>query len=323
MKMAMHKDGHAVHLLATVALAGLLLCGGVSDAGPLDGLFGGKSSSGGGGGGGLSIGGFDIGKAVDASKGLVGSFESFTPEQEYYVGRGVAAEIINKFPVDPDTAATHYVNLVGQTLANVSDLPTTFSGYHFFILDTNELNALSTPSGFVFVTRGLLRVCHTEDELAAVLAHEIGHVEHHHGIQAIKNGRFWGAVKDGGMVAASRAGNANVARLASVMGDAVGEMFKTALTHGYSQDLEREADASALEIMHRVGYDGHAMVTMLTDMQDRLKQLKEADTELIATHPEAKDRIKDATKKLKNEPAVAAEPARKARFDAAIAVVLK
>ena len=76
------------------------------------------------------------------------------------------------------------------TLSKTSDLPETFGGYHFLILDSDEINAFAAPGGFIFVTRGLLRCCKHEDAAAAVLAHEIGHVELRHGLQAIKKSRI-------------------------------------------------------------------------------------------------------------------------------------
>jgi beta-barrel assembly-enhancing protease len=65
-------------------------------------------------------------------------------------------------------------------------MPETFGGYHFLILDSDEINAFAAPGGLIFVTRGMLRCCDSEDAVAAVLAHEVGHVQHQHGIQTIR-----------------------------------------------------------------------------------------------------------------------------------------
>ena len=79
---------------------------------------------------------------------------------------------------------------LGQSLAQFSERPETFGGYHFLALDSAEINAFAAPGGLILVTRGLLDCCQTEDELAAVLAHEIGHVEKQHGLRAIRTGRL-------------------------------------------------------------------------------------------------------------------------------------
>lgn len=122
------------------------------------------------------------------------TFKDITPEQEYYIGRSVAATVLNAYkPFDRD-AANEYLNLLGQTLAQASDKPETFGGWHFLILDTDEINAFSAPGGLVMISKGMIRCCKTEDALAAVLAHEIGHVQNQHGLKAIKKGRLTSAL---------------------------------------------------------------------------------------------------------------------------------
>ena len=92
-----------------------------------------------------------------SSKAVARSFEDFTPEQEYYIGRTVGAVITNKYKPYNNERVNAYINLLGQTLAKASDMPETFNGYHFLILDSNEINALSAPGGLIFITRGMLR----------------------------------------------------------------------------------------------------------------------------------------------------------------------
>ncbi|MCX8107663.1 MAG: M48 family metalloprotease, partial [Verrucomicrobiae bacterium] len=111
------------------------------------------------------------------------AFESITPEQEYYIGRAVAATILKTYRPYEDETANRYLTVLGQALALASDRPETFCGYHFLILDTDEINAFAMPGGLIFVSRGLLRCCKHEDAVAAVLAHEIGHVECQHGLK--------------------------------------------------------------------------------------------------------------------------------------------
>ena len=118
------------------------------------------------------------------------AFEQITPEQEYYVGRAVGATIISTYKVYDNEVATRYVNLIGQTMGMVSDKPETFGGYHFLILDSDEINAFAAPGGLIFLSRGMLRLCKNEDQLAGVLAHEVAHVNLGHAISAISNSRW-------------------------------------------------------------------------------------------------------------------------------------
>ena len=106
-----------------------------------------------------------------SSKAVARSFEEFTPEQEYYIGRAVGANVLDKYPPYTGEEANDYVNRLGQALAMASDMPETFSGYHYLILDSEEINAFAAPSGFIFVTVGMIRCTPSEATMAAVLAH--------------------------------------------------------------------------------------------------------------------------------------------------------
>ncbi len=75
------------------------------------------------------------------------------------------------------------------------DRPEIFAGYHFLVLDTDEVNAMAAPGGFIFVTKGLVKRCGDEETMAAILAHEIGHVAERHGLQSIKKSRLIDAFK--------------------------------------------------------------------------------------------------------------------------------
>ena len=119
-----------------------------------------------------------ISAAIESSKGI-------TPDQEYYIGRAVAAKIVSTYTILEDEDLTKYLNLVGNAVAVNSDNPDVPGGYHFGILDTKDINAFACPGGIVFVTKGLIDTLENEDELAAVLAHEIGHYKKKHTLTSI------------------------------------------------------------------------------------------------------------------------------------------
>jgi predicted Zn-dependent protease len=87
------------------------------------------------------------------------TFQDITPEQEYYIGRTVAATVLAGYKPKDSDDLNGYVNRVGQSLAQFSTKPETFGGYHFLVLDSDEINAFAAPGGLVLVTRGLLRCC--------------------------------------------------------------------------------------------------------------------------------------------------------------------
>lgn len=246
------------------------------------------------------------------------SWEDITPEQEYYIGRAVAAVILEKYRVYDNPKATEYVNLVGQSLAMASDLPVTFSGYHFLILDSNDINALSAPSGFIFVTRGLLRTAKTEDGLAAILAHEIGHVEHHDGLRAIKKSRVTTALTSVAMTSVQLAGSPGLAKLTSVFGDSINDITQTLVNNGYSRAFEAQADEAAVDIMKRVGYDPWALVDVLKVMETKLKP---GGPGFARTHPSPENRIKVAEKEIGSTPRRSVDRKRERRFTAALGTI--
>jgi len=222
------------------------------------------------------------------SQAVEKAFTDITIEQEYFIGRAVAAEIVNRYrPLDRQAANT-YLNLVGQALARVSDMPETFGGYHFLLLDSDEINAFAAPGGLVFVSRGLLRCCPDEDALAAVLAHEVGHVQAKHGLQAIKKSRLTDALTIIGTESARQFGGAELAQLTTAFEGSIADVTSTLVNNGYSRTYEYQADQIAVELLRRLGYDPAAMALMLRKMQGRLA----GDSRGFArTHPSPAERL--------------------------------
>jgi predicted Zn-dependent protease len=227
-----------------------------------------------------------------SSQALEKAFTDITPEQEYYIGRAVGAGIVTSYRPFNAPDANLYVNKVGQSLARVSDLPETFGGYHFLILDSDEINAFAAPGGLIFVSRGLIRCCPDEDALAAVLAHEIGHVQAKHGLQAIKKSRITDALTIIGTEGARSFGGAELASLTSAFEGSISDVTATLVNSGYSRSFEYEADRIAVDLLARIGYDPAAMRVMLEQMQQRLTPDSGG---FGRTHPAPADRLKQLT----------------------------
>ncbi len=216
-----------------------------------------------------------------------------TEQEEYYLGRAVAATILNQYRVYNNGRLTRYVNEIGQTVALSSDRPITYGGYHFALLDTEEINALSCPGGLIFITRGMLKQARNEEELAAILAHEVGHVSHRDGIAAIQRARWAEVVTAMGTEAAKRLTGAELAKVLSLFEGSVNDVTKTLLVNGYSRDQEAAADQSALTILYRAGYDPHG----LTNILQVLEKGKSAGPGggIFTTHPGLQERISKAS----------------------------
>lgn len=220
-------------------------------------------------------------------------------EQEYYLGRGVSAMILSQYTVSKNQALNSYVNRVGNVVAAYSDVPETFGGYHFAVLDTDEVNALSAPGGFVFVSRGFLKLIPNEDALAAVLAHEVGHIVKGHGVKAISQANMTDAVMILGKQAVSDYSALPSAELTELFGDSVTQVFDALIKNGYSRSQEYEADAYAAELLKRTGYASKSLITMLTALEGQ----KASSGGWYDTHPAPGKRIDELETAVKNEPA--------------------
>ena len=243
------------------------------------------------------------------------SLEDFTPEQEYYIGRAVGAVVLSKYPAYANTQVNQYINTLGQTLAAASNKPEIFGGYHFVVLDSDDINAFATPSGLIFVTRGLIRCCPTEDALAAILAHEIGHVQLRHGMQSIEKARVTEALTVLAQEGAKTLGSREVAQLAETFSGAISDIANSMINNGYSRTFEYQADQASVVLVQRVGYNPEGLVDMLTVME---KKLKPGGLDFAKTHPAPRDRITEIQSHNQTFTPVATPNIRQERFLKAI-----
>lgn len=241
------------------------------------------------------------------------TFQDITPEQEYYIGRTVAATVLMKYQPTPDPNLNRYLNEMGQALAQFSTRPETFGGYHFLLLDSDEINAFAAPGGLILVTRGLVQCCQNEDQLAAVLAHEIGHVEKLHGLRAIRSGRLSSALTVLAVEAGKNLAGEQLAEITKAFDESISDIAGTLMNSGYSRKLEYEADAAAVAILKQAGYEPGALVSMLENMA---RNWDAARLDFAATHPPPAERIAQL-KKAGLTSTLASNNARQQRFLAA------
>jgi beta-barrel assembly-enhancing protease len=247
------------------------------------------------------------------TRAVTKTFEDITPEQEYYIGRTVAATVLLGYKPLPADALNAYLNRLGQSLAQFSTRPETFGGYRFLMLDSDDLNAFAAPGGLILVTRGLVKCCQSEDELAAVLAHEIGHVEKLHGLRAIKTGRLNSALTILAVEAGKNLAGEQLAEVTKAFDESINDITGTLMNSGYSRRLEYEADAAAVAILKKAGYAPGALVAMLENMERNWNPTR---LDFAATHPPPTERIAQL-KKAGVTATTATSPLRQSRFAAA------
>jgi predicted Zn-dependent protease len=251
---------------------------------------------------------------VKTSRAVQSTFADITEEQEYYIGRGVAALILAQYPVYENEGLTRYINTLGQAIVYSSDRPEIYAGYHFLILDTDEVNALSAPGGFIFISKGLLKRCRNEEMLASVLAHEVGHVCAKHGLQSIKKSRLVDAFRVIGQEAAERYGSAELAQLTNLFEGALGDVAQTLIVRGYDRKYEYEADARSVKYTVATGYSPQGLVDFLQTMVGDSSTA--SGKGWFKTHPAAADRLDKVNGKLSSLGSVPkVEPSRTERFE--------
>lgn len=238
--------------------------------------------------GNMQVSDHDIEKTQKTVKAFRKSAAEITDKEEYYIGRSVAANILSKYPAVSDDKLNKYVQGVLQSVAAASDRPETYAGWHAQVVESDDINAMSAPGGFVFVTTGLLSKLSSEDELAAVLGHEVGHVAAKHGLKTIKAARLTKAFELLGAQAAERYSPQDLSKLGEIFGGSVDDIVNTLVVNGYSRDKEYEADKLGASFARRANYDPGALARFIQKLGSAAK-----GGGLLKTHPSPKSRLKE------------------------------
>lgn len=235
---------------------------------------------------------------------------TLSDSQEYYVGRSATAKTLSQYklynPKNPDLV--DYLTKIGYTIAFESDRPEIFKGYNFIVVEDGQFNACSFPSGFILITTGTIKhIAATgggEDELAAIIAHEIAHVNKRHpeiaaqktvakqeGAKILSGlaGLGWEVYKATNPEKAKQSGlsDEDVKKLTGALEETV-NFFGDVVNNGYGRDQELEADIFALELLARSGYDPGALKNVLAKLPEQGADVKGW---LSSTHPKVSDRI--------------------------------
>jgi predicted Zn-dependent protease len=218
------------------------------------------------------------------------SFQDLDPSEEHYIGRSVAAQILAMpaYRLDPDEELTAYVERIGHGIVATNDkVRRPFLDYRFALLATDEVNAFACPGGLILVSRGLIGKTRSEDEMAAILAHEIAHVTLRHGVAAIQKANLAQAFTYllGGAAQATMS-QEDLDKLTNLFDSSIDDIVQTLITNGYSRESEAEADALGREFLIATGYDPQGLERVLHNMEG-----DGGHGGMFATHPAPKDRI--------------------------------
>jgi len=186
-----------------------------------------------------------------------------------------------------DKSLNSYLNRTGQRIAARSHR--THMPYNFHVVNANYVNAYAFPGGSIACTRGILLALDNEAELAALLGHELGHVNARHTAEQMSKGMLTQAVVGGLAVAAGTQGTV-YGNIASQLG----QFGAGALLASYSRDNERQADALGMDYMVESGYSSEGMVGLMDMLKSMGKHQPSAMELMFATHPMSEERYQTA-----------------------------
>ncbi len=227
----------------------------------------------------LDFSNIDLGKIIDTGKKAAQILIIVPVEKEVEIGRGMSASLLGAAPLVDNDKTQRYVNRVGQWLASQTEREELT--WHFAVLDVDTVNAFAAPGGYIFVTKGLMRLCGTESELAGVLAHEIGHVLQRHHLEALRK------------QAASELATDLASDVISEHGFNAKPFIKSGMelfARGLDRADELEADRIGVVIATRAGYEPYGLPRVLLTLND----MNPADSNLAwltSTHPPSSERL--------------------------------
>ncbi|MDH4328057.1 MAG: M48 family metalloprotease [Nitrospira sp.] len=224
-------------------------------------------------------------------------------EQEIQLGTQEAEKIEQQMGLVPDEALTRYLNALGKRLADESPRPNL--DYQFHVVDMAEPNAFALPGGHIYVSRGILALANSEDELAGVVGHEIGHVAARHSVQTIsKRGPF-------ALIFGAASGLAGlVSPLVGNIIGGIGEVTQGIIFSPYSRSQENEADRVGQKMTAQSGWDpaGLSRLLISLDHEVRLHQEAQRKPSFFDTHPPTPDRAEKTAAYAKKLTKVSREP---------------
>jgi predicted Zn-dependent protease len=216
----------------------------------------------------------------------------FTWQQEGEIGKQVSQEVTALFGVYRDPKVERYVTEVGKRVLATSHLrrpgvdeqirktPVTFG-----VLDSPIINAMALPGGYVYVTRGMLAHLNNEDQLAAVLAHELGHVAARHAARQAWQQQIGQGLLLGGALLGQGLGlpTQNILNL--------GSMAAQLIFTRYSREDELEADKLGLEYSSAGGYDPREAIGLFQTLNRIQEKEGQGMPSFLSTHPDPGARI--------------------------------
>jgi Putative Zn-dependent protease, contains TPR repeats len=204
-----------------------------------------------------------------------------SPDQEVAIGEQNAREINDQLPIVTDPYINDYVTQLGDSIAKLTsrgDLD-----WHFYVVNSHQVNAFALPGGFVYVNRGLIESTDRMDELAGALGHEIGHVIQRHSVKQMQSSQKIG------IVATVACTLTNICK--SGLGQAAINIGGTAVVAKHSRHDELQADSEAVENVLRAGIDPEGIPALFEVLVEERRTQPGKVEGWFASHPLEEARI--------------------------------
>ena len=195
-------------------------------------------------------------------------------EEEWEMGRQLEEELARELEVSQDAALTR----MGERI--VVQTPMAGRDWRFYVVEDQTVNAFNVPGGLIYVYTGLIDMAADENELAAVVAHEIGHGVARHGTQRLT--RQYGLAVLAGVVLGEEPG---------VLQQIVAEVVAAGAIARFSRAQEYEADELGVRYMATAGYDPRGMIAFFERLLELQRREPGTVEQFFATHPATADRI--------------------------------
>jgi predicted Zn-dependent protease len=207
-----------------------------------------------------------------------------SPDEEVAIGEQTAREIGDVLPIVSDPFVNQQINELGDSIAKLtarSDLD-----WHFYIVNSHQVNAFALPGGFIYVNRGLIETTERLDELAGVLGHEIGHVIQRHNVKQMQSSQKIG------IVATLACTLTNICN--SGLGQAAINIGGSAVIARHSRHDELQADSEAVENVLRAGIDPEGIPALFEALIEKRKFQPTVVEGWFASHPLEESRVENA-----------------------------
>jgi len=211
----------------------------------------------------------------------------YSVDGDIRLGQAISKDVDQEVVLLRLSALTQLVNRVGTRLQESSTEPAfKLFPYTFHVIDDSEVNAFALPGGPIYINTGIIDLCESEDQLAAVIGHEMGHVAARHATEMLTTTN----ITEFALIAA-------VSVIPVPVPPIAWEGTKLAYVLGllkYSRGKEAEADRLGLALMNDAGYDPTEMAVVFRKLSEQQRSLPSVVERFFSDHPLSEDRMRDA-----------------------------